>query len=103
MEKQLSKQIKTAVKEDRKVWLNGILTTGSWEELRRLKKQPRVHSRKFKDATGRLVESTDSQESRYGVGVRGVRTKWDKCKKKERGTSSTVPPPLAAEIHIVKA
>jgi hypothetical protein len=43
LEMQLNKEIKKLAKDDRSCWLNGLLSTGSWGELKQLKKKSRIN------------------------------------------------------------
>ena len=59
----MNKKIRKAVSGDRKAWLENMLESGSWEDIKRLRKRPAVHSRKLEDQNGRIVESNERAET----------------------------------------
>jgi hypothetical protein len=65
VELRLNKEIRKCAKDDRSCWLNGLLSTGSWGELKRLKKstRPKLSCRKLQDGSGRTVESFERSET----------------------------------------
>ena len=65
VELQLNREIRKYAKDDRSCWLNGLLSSGSWGELKRLKKNTRINigCRKLQDANGRIVESFERSET----------------------------------------
>ena len=56
-EKQLSGKIRASVKADRNRWLDDLLATGDWAEIRKLSKGSRARQGRMKDATGAFVDS----------------------------------------------
>ena len=57
LEKMLHGQVKQSVKLDRSQWLDNLLKTGDWNEIRRLRKGHRPQSGRLKNADGNVVES----------------------------------------------
>ena len=62
LEKELTKNIRTAVKKDRTQWLNNMLATGDWKEIRKLRKG-------FCPKQGRLKDGHEVVESNLRADV----------------------------------
>ena len=56
-ERELHRQVRAAAKMDRREWINDMLKSGDWEQVRRLRKTPRVKQGRLQDLDGNLVES----------------------------------------------
>ena len=63
LEKMLHGQVKQSVKMDRSQWLDDLLKTGDWNEIRRLRKGHRPQSGRLKNADGNVVESDQRAET----------------------------------------
>ena len=63
LEKMLHGQVKQSVKMDRSQWLDDLLRTGDWNEIRRLRKGHRPQSGRLKNADGNVVESDQRAET----------------------------------------
>ena len=63
LEKMLHGKVKQSVKMDRSQWLDDLLKTGDWNEIRRLRKGHRPQSRRLKNADGNVVESDQRAET----------------------------------------
>ena len=63
LEKMLHGQVKHSVKMDRSQWLDDLLKTGDWNEIRRLRKGHRPQSGRLKNADGNVVESDQRAET----------------------------------------
>jgi len=61
----LNKQIRKAAMQDRAVSLESIVSTGSWAEMKQLKRlrKPRIDNRRLCDSNGVSVESIDRAET----------------------------------------
>ena len=62
-EQRLHKQIRSAAKRDRAQWLNGIASTGSWEDVRRLRKKKRPLQGRLRNVEGELVSSDNRADT----------------------------------------
>ena len=64
-EVKLNRQIRRTAKADRTKWLEGLITTGSWQEVKKLQQtsKVRVESRKLHDVAGNLVESSERADT----------------------------------------
>ena len=62
-EQRLHKQIRSAAKRDRAEWLNRIASTGSWEDVRRLRKKKRPLQGRLRNVDGELVSSDNRAET----------------------------------------
>ena len=60
LEKILHGQVKQSVKMDRSQWLDDVLKTGDWNEIRRLRRGHRPRSGRLKNTDGNVVESDHS-------------------------------------------
>ena len=56
-EAQLNKQVRASVKRDRTRWLEAMLETGDWKEIRKLRKGHSPAQGRLKNASGELVSS----------------------------------------------
>ena len=56
-ESALNKEIKKAVRQDKRIWLESTLVGGSWKAVRELKKTPAKTPVTIKNADGEVVES----------------------------------------------
>ena len=56
-------QVKQSVKMDRSQWLDDLLKTGDWNEIRRLHKGHRTQSGRLKNVDGKIVESDQTTSS----------------------------------------
>jgi len=56
-EKRLHQQVKKAAKRDRTRWLNSLLASGDWKQIRKLRQAKKVTCRRLRNAAGDLVES----------------------------------------------
>ena len=56
-ERRLTKAIKSSIKNDRAVWLESILASGDWGEIRKLRKGQKVAQGRLKNMTGEMVSS----------------------------------------------
>ena len=63
LEKMLHGQVKQSVKMDRSQWLDDLLKTGDWNEIRRLRKGHRPQLGRLKNADGNVVESDQRGET----------------------------------------
>ena len=65
LEAALNKSIRRSARADRCHWVTNIITAGSFDEVKQLKRQQkvRVESRKLRDADGLLVESRERAET----------------------------------------
>ena len=62
---ELQKKVTKSAKEDRKVWTEGLLATGSWDELRRFRRQlkPQISGRKLANRFGQAVETNERSQT----------------------------------------
>jgi len=56
-ERHLNAKVKQSVKTDRGNWLDGLLATGAWEEVRRLRKGFKPRQGRVRNLEGNLVDS----------------------------------------------
>ena len=65
LETRLNKQIRKSARADRGAWILGIISSGSWADIKKLKKQQamRIDSRRLRDAEGKWVESQNRAET----------------------------------------
>ena len=63
LEKQLHGQVKQSVKIDRSQWLDDLLKTGDWNEIRRLRRGHRPRSGRLKNTDRNVVESDQRAET----------------------------------------
>jgi hypothetical protein len=56
-EKRLHHQIKKEAKRDRSRWLNSLLESGDWKQIRKLRQTRKVNCRRLRNMSGELVES----------------------------------------------
>ena len=62
-ERDLSKQIRRSVAEDRRAWLDQLLQSGDWSEIRKLRKGFAPKCGRLRDVDGEVVESELHAES----------------------------------------
>ena len=62
---ELQNKVTKSAKEDRKVWTEGLLATGSWDELRRFRRQlkPQISGRKLANRFGQAVETNERSQT----------------------------------------
>ena len=65
VEVELNKQIRKSARADRGDWLDNIVTTGAWAEIKKLKKSRNLNvgNRKLHDSTGELIESSQRADT----------------------------------------
>ena len=61
-EKHLKKLIKHSVKQDRTSWLQSLLATGSWQEIRKLRKPAQNQQGRIKNNEGVIMDSQHRAE-----------------------------------------
>jgi len=62
-ETDLNKAIRRSAKADRRKWLDEMLQTGDWSQVRRLRKGVKPHQGRLKDSMGQLVSSDERAET----------------------------------------
>ena len=62
-EQRLAREIKKSVAQDRAAWLDDLLATGNWDEVRKLKKGLKQQQGRLKNVEGKLVSSEERAET----------------------------------------
>ena len=63
LEKQLTSEIKASVRRDRSTWLERLLHTGEWKEIRKPRKGSRRKHGRLRDQVGSLKESDERADT----------------------------------------
>ena len=63
LELSLNKLIKQSAKQDRKEWLNDMMDTGDWSNIRKFKRRGLQQQGRLRDASGELVDSESRTET----------------------------------------
>ena len=62
-EKALAKEVKSSVGKDRAQWLDSLVATGEWNQIRKLRKNPTPQQGRLKDLSGSIVSSEQRAET----------------------------------------